>query len=536
MKRKAAIRYAEKGFSVIPVGDKKKPLVKWAQYQKEKAPVTQIEEWWEKWPDANIGIVTGKISNLIVVDIDLYKREEALAEIQEHVPDNALFPIAKSPRGGQHWYFEYQEGLKNLADVLPDVDIRTDGGFITVPPSSNGKGNYAWLEDLKISNVGLSAMPSSLYKVLCFNCKKYAPSNKPLPSDSSHQASSVVKFTSGSRDDDLFHVANCLVKGGMHQDNILKTLQNLAFSCDPPFSQKEAREKIASALERAEKKDRILSVEVRDFVVSSAGVFFSSEMIQNLHLSSREEKKNLSKILSRLKTEGVIERHGNRNGCWRKIDKDCQPMDWINADDKEFELQMPLDLYEMCKVFPRNIILIAGSPNVGKTTFMLNIARMNMDKNKINYFNSEMSPQALRERLKKFGMPLAGWKIDFYPRSENFEDVIKPNDLNIIDYLEVTKDFYEVGDKIKRIFDKLESGIVVIAIQKNSGSDFGRGGQIGLEKPSLYVTLDNIKGKNIAKIVKCKSYRHGENPNLKTTEFKIVEGARILQPFGWERE
>jgi hypothetical protein len=68
---KAALWYLEKmNFSVIPVRKNKKAFVKWSQYQNTKPSSQQIKEWWSKWPDANIGIITGAISGIDVVDCD----------------------------------------------------------------------------------------------------------------------------------------------------------------------------------------------------------------------------------------------------------------------------------------------------------------------------------------------------------------------------------------------------------------------------------------------------------------------------------
>ena len=68
---KAALSYAEMGLSVIPVASNKKPAIKsWIPYQKESASEKQIIHWWGNNPRANIGIVTGAISNLTVVDLD----------------------------------------------------------------------------------------------------------------------------------------------------------------------------------------------------------------------------------------------------------------------------------------------------------------------------------------------------------------------------------------------------------------------------------------------------------------------------------
>ena len=66
-----ALEYLESGWSVIPLSNEEKhPLVKWKKFQKEYPTTDDLERWWEAWPDADVGIITGAISGLCVVDAD----------------------------------------------------------------------------------------------------------------------------------------------------------------------------------------------------------------------------------------------------------------------------------------------------------------------------------------------------------------------------------------------------------------------------------------------------------------------------------
>ena len=141
-KWKAIIEYKEKGFSVIPVGDDKRPLVAWKEYQERCAGDDELSRWWTTWPGANIGIVTGRISSITVVDCD---SEEAVEALEETLPDSYLCPIARTPRGGRHYYFPYQPELKTGAEIMPGVDVRNDGGYIVAPPSMTPRGVYEWI-------------------------------------------------------------------------------------------------------------------------------------------------------------------------------------------------------------------------------------------------------------------------------------------------------------------------------------------------------------------------------------------------------
>ncbi len=140
----AAIWYAENNYSIIPCkGDKKPHLKTWMPNQKERASKDQFSKWWSTWPDAMIGLVTGEISNIIVIDVD---SKDGLDALSEFLPETLVCPIARTPSGGWHYYFKYRPGLSNGVKVLSDCDIRTDGGYVIAPPSINNKGKaYVWL-------------------------------------------------------------------------------------------------------------------------------------------------------------------------------------------------------------------------------------------------------------------------------------------------------------------------------------------------------------------------------------------------------
>ena len=56
-------------------------------------------------------------------------------------------------------------------------------------------------------------------------------------------------------------------------------------------------------------------------------------------------------------------------------------------------------------------------------------------------------------------------KVKFYERGGDLHDVIQrgKGNLNVIDYLEVNKDFYLVGEQLKKIYDRLDGAMAVIA-------------------------------------------------------------------------
>ena len=67
----AAIEYLNRGWSVVPAGERaKRPIIRWLRFQHQFPTIAQLESWYERWPKANLAVVTGEISGIIVVDID----------------------------------------------------------------------------------------------------------------------------------------------------------------------------------------------------------------------------------------------------------------------------------------------------------------------------------------------------------------------------------------------------------------------------------------------------------------------------------
>jgi Bifunctional DNA primase/polymerase, N-terminal len=93
----SALAYSRRGYSVIPIKPKdKKPLIAWEPYQTEAAGETTLKHWFESFSDANIGIVTGAVSDCIVVDID---NEEAKTKLKSLIGGYDLTAVPRSRTG-----------------------------------------------------------------------------------------------------------------------------------------------------------------------------------------------------------------------------------------------------------------------------------------------------------------------------------------------------------------------------------------------------------------------------------------------------
>lgn len=505
------------GWSVIPVREDKKPAVKWSEYQTRKATDEEMKDWFLT-KRLGVGIVTGKLSNLCVVDIDSADGE---ANLKEVAPDVFRAPNVSTPRGGRHLYHLYREGVGNKVGVIPGTDFRGEGGFVVAPPSvgPNGKA-YEWCVPLETLR-DLPALPDSYANAV--ERPRFSSNVAPIPAS---------MFVEGRRDNDLFHLAHTLVKGGMPYSEILTVVAIAARACTPPLDARMAREKVESAVTRAMNAERNYTDEIKSYIAQQSGYFLVSEMNKDLCFASIQQRKTASVIINRLVSEKYVEKYGQKAGVYRRIETELDEMDWLNAECTEFPIELPLDLSSLVTVYPNNIIVVAGSPDSGKTAFMMDLVKRNMHRHSIHYFNSEMGDAELRNRLQNHeDVPLEDWKFRAYSRSGNFADVIKPADVNIIDFLEISDAFYKVSAEINDIYRKLDGGICIIGLQKNRGQDLGRGGSFGLEKPRLYLSMDY----GLIRISKAKNRRSKMiNPNGWVRKYKLFGGAEF-QPEGyWE--
>ena len=128
----AALKYAGRGWQVFPCKLNKTPHVKWKTGATTDKAI--IKDWWTKWPNAGIGIVCGKDSGLLVVDVD--KKSGGLKTYKEWKGKHGIFKTSKvcTGGGGLHLYFEYPSiGARNSAGLIAQgIDVRADGGYVIV--------------------------------------------------------------------------------------------------------------------------------------------------------------------------------------------------------------------------------------------------------------------------------------------------------------------------------------------------------------------------------------------------------------------
>lgn len=215
-----ALKYQKMGLSVIPLEPKgKKPLVPWAEFQKRKATDVELKEWWKKWPNANIGIVTGTISGVCVVDLD------GLEGLQSAQNMGLTSNCVSLTGDGKHlWYRHPGQVVENTVRMAPGIDLRGDGGYVVCAPSVHESGRrYRFVTSLNLNL--LPEFPSALLvpSVSTPNVKVKEESWNKRSDNWIAQALEGMK--NGNIDDTLFLICSRLRADGYSADDCRILLQ-----------------------------------------------------------------------------------------------------------------------------------------------------------------------------------------------------------------------------------------------------------------------------------------------------------------------
>jgi len=534
-----AIRYRkEKDLSIIPLNPyAKKPFFGIKEFQERKASEKEIIRWWAEFPTAMIGIMTGKINGLFVLDLDPNHNSE---QISEYLPDSLITPTSTTPRGGSHLYFEApkDETITIGSGLFPNIDFRCNGGFIAAPPSRNKYGkSYRWNSNLSFFEVPLQSLPDKLYKYIIN--KKSTLYIEGCKEDVSKSLQNPTFLTSpyiwenGVRDHNLYHVALSLAKTNNDKDYIKQVLRAIIASWGEQ-DEEWIKDKVESALKRENAKKRNLKQEIEAWISLQDTYIYLTDTLQNLQVLTKEEKNNAYVIFNRLVKEGKIEKWGAGRGCYRIIDQEIKRTRFIKEKIEDFPIILPFNLNDLCKLYPKSVIILAGSKGSGKTALALKIALDNQNMIPVRYMHSEGGDEEFSERMQNWGIQDES-QIRFEPIkcSRNFHDyVTDEKKIFIVDYLEVHQNFYEVAIPIKKIHDKLEKGIAIICLQKKAGYLLGRGDEFSQEVARLYLSMDYLKEELCTKItiVNAKAPKGDENLTGWFRKVKITRKGTRLTP------
>lgn len=243
-----ALALLDRGCSIFPVDHPaetkqteagrvgKAPLIPWKPLQSARSTEADVRQWFGNGHRRNVGLVTGAISGLVVVDCD---SPEAVAWADVHLPSTPwrVRTGRGEHRGYRHPGVPVQNAVRlDTGDPNVKLDVRGDGGYVVAPGSVHATGApYAWIGDPPASIDALPVFdPAWLGRI--------SPDAR-MPEVSAPPS----RISEGSRNQTIFHEGCRLRHGGLERDEILAAL--LAFNarrCDPPLDAAEV-ERIAAS-------------------------------------------------------------------------------------------------------------------------------------------------------------------------------------------------------------------------------------------------------------------------------------------------
>lgn len=218
----------------------------------------QIEAWWRQWPDANIGVATGATSGVWVLDVDPDKGgHQSLVELELDFGKLGPTWCVETGGGGRHyWVRSLGVPLRSNAGLLaPGLDVRADGGYVVVPPSTHRCGRvYRWNEQLCPAKTPLLQAPRWLPKLLHDNSHKTMVPPACATGDSGKRGNDCRELPEmipeGQRNTVLMRFAGAMRRYGFGDDAIRAALlaENAA-RCVPALPEEEVA-RIARSVDR----------------------------------------------------------------------------------------------------------------------------------------------------------------------------------------------------------------------------------------------------------------------------------------------
>lgn len=293
-----------------------------------------------------------------------------------------------------------------------------------------------------------------------------------------------------------------------------------------------------------DKRVEALSNLIREWIGQQEGRFSNAQLDNELGITTPQEKAVRRVVIKAEADKSKIRRIANLTGTYRVIDREAQKMNWQSADPKNVvKLKFPFELEKYVKIFPKSIIIVAGAKEQCKTLFCYDFTLMNMyHPLGVDLYNSETGGEQMRERLDSFDIEIPNpAPFEVFERYDNFADCIDPNRISVIDYLDMDSEVYMVGAEINHIFQKLDKGVALIALQKPPSQtiyvkgvkktisrDLAYGGAFSAKRAVLYLSLDN----NTLKIVYAKNRANPKiDPKNMRWSFSVNDtGTEFINP------
>lgn len=392
--------YLEYGWSILPVKpEEKRPyMTNWLQYTHTKASNSMVENWFRSLTGAGVGAVTGKVSNMVVLDVESWCKIP-LDELLKKYPTQL---VARSGSGGYHLYFQYPQGVNRISNrvgIFDGADLRADGGFIVLPPTVHQNGNkYEW-----VKKGPLGVFPMGLLDL---------QSNGVKPQNEGWITEALRGVSQGGRNDTCARLAGYFFKKGLNYDIVEAILMEWNERNDPPMPVREVRTTLKS-IERSH---------------SGAASNFTSVDFKNDTPSDSVEARSFDV----LKMVDYVKGYGGDGVSW-------MVRDWLPDKSITFLISPP-ESYKTWILLDLAVSVSAGVPFLGKYDVLTSGPTMIIQQEDSHSGLTDRLALIVEQKLK-MGPKLEGdeWQVPTMPDIPIFvhpSRMLRFDDKKIIDELE----------------------------------------------------------------------------------------------------
>ncbi len=172
--REAALAYAAERLAVLPCNPATKAPLTRHGHKDAMTDVDQVEAWWRRWPDALIGMATGSVSGVMVLDADSL---EAVAELQilaEEAGEPLPATFTVRTHRGRHYHFKLPANTLiagSNGKLAGRLDVKAEGGYVIMPPSPHPAGGRYEV----INHSPVAPLPAWLVRRLTENRNGHGP-------------------------------------------------------------------------------------------------------------------------------------------------------------------------------------------------------------------------------------------------------------------------------------------------------------------------------------------------------------------------
>ena len=243
----AAVWYAQNGYWILPLKPReKKPLINWKQLQERPLTKEEVEKYWKEKPDANIGLITGHKSGLVVFDFDSEDAWDWYLE-KFKVMDT---PICLTNRLFHH-YFQLGKEFSSCK-LKEGIEIKANGSYVVAPPSIHPSGKkYQWKEGQGIQDVELSSFPKAIRKFLASEKNKGVENITPKKDFKTLLAG----VEEGERNNAAARLIGSELGKGKNPDDVWDFIHNWNSKNRPPLPEYELKHVWSSIVQRESMKN-----------------------------------------------------------------------------------------------------------------------------------------------------------------------------------------------------------------------------------------------------------------------------------------